>query len=81
MQSERAALVERVQYAEQRAAEAETAAERERGELAERASLLQSQVEAMRATRAWQLAARYWRVRRVTCRAPWARSPDPISRF
>ena len=48
MQSERAALVERVHYAERRAAEAETAAERDRGELAERASLLQSQLEAMR---------------------------------
>jgi hypothetical protein len=63
MQSERAALVERVHHAERRAAEAEAAAERERGELAERASLLQSQLEAMRATRAWQLAGRYWRLR------------------
>jgi len=63
MQSERAALVEHVQRTEQRAAEAEAAAERERRKLAERASLLQSQLEAMRATRAWQVAGRYWRVR------------------
>jgi hypothetical protein len=70
LQGERAALIERVQHAEQRAAEAAeaaVAADREqataREQLVERASLLQARLDAMRATRAWRLACRYWRVR------------------
>ncbi|HEY5318622.1 MAG TPA: hypothetical protein VIJ20_11605, partial [Solirubrobacteraceae bacterium] len=60
LQRERTALAERIQLTEQRAVQASAAAAREH---AERVSVLQAQLDAMRATRAWQIAGRYWRVR------------------
>ena len=109
---ERAAFVERVQHAEQRAADKDAAAERHRAELEarlsqaerqradadarlselarelaesrgheERAGRLDAQLDAMRATRAWRLASRYWRARELvaTRRRRSARRPavDP----
>jgi hypothetical protein len=59
-EGERAVLVERVRSLEQHVAEADAAGVRHNAESESRAA----QLDAMRATRTWRLASRYWRVRK-----------------
>jgi hypothetical protein len=66
LERERVGLIERVRHAELRVSDAEAAREAEAArtrELAEYAGGVESQLRAMHATRAWRLAAGYWRWR------------------